>query len=52
MTKALLMKPLKTRPKLLELIKRSIATYDAMTPKQKEELHKKQAESWARQDMD
>jgi hypothetical protein len=39
---------LRDRPELTALIQQSIASYNAMTPAQKDEMHKAQAASWAR----
>jgi len=39
---------MKTDPKLLELIERSRKIVDAMTPKERDEMLRKQGESWAR----
>ena len=36
------------RAELIELLEKSKARYDAMSPKQKAEMHRQQAESWAR----
>lgn len=39
-------KPLATRPELLELLRKSAAAFDAMTPEQKRELRAAQRRSW------
>lgn len=40
------MKPLADRPELTELLAKSRAIYEAMTPEQKREMHRAQRESW------
>lgn len=45
-------KKLKTDPKLLRLLEEAKTAYEKMSPEEKEKMHKAQAESWSRQDMD
>jgi hypothetical protein len=43
---ALPMKPLPEHPDLDDLIKKSVAAYNAMTPEQKREMRRAQRKSW------
>lgn len=43
---ALPMKPCPDRPELAELLAKSNAAYEAMTPEQKREMHIAQRKSW------
>jgi hypothetical protein len=47
-----LMKPIKTNPELLRALKRNAEAVKRMTPDELEAMHKAQAKSWARQDLD
>jgi hypothetical protein len=46
------MKPLQTSPELLRKLADSRGAWDRMTTEKKEDMIRKQQESWARQDMD
>lgn len=46
------MKPLTTNPELLKKLEQCKDIWAKMTPDEKEEVLRKQRESWARQDMD
>jgi hypothetical protein len=49
---ALLIKPLRTDPKLLKALADSKAAWGRMTDDEREAMLRKQRESWTRQDMD
>jgi hypothetical protein len=49
---ALPMKPKLDRHELLKALADAMEAYEKLTPEQKEAMHQKQRESWARQDMD
>lgn len=45
-------KPVADRPTLSHLIREATMAYNAMTPEQKEEMHRQQRESWVRGEME
>lgn len=48
----MLLNNIKTNPKLLKLLEESVKWWETVTEEEKEEMIKKQRESWARQDYD
>lgn len=48
----MLSKPIATDPELLELLKRSAEKVAAMSPEEREEMHRHQRESWVRGEME